>query len=89
MDPLYLSSLLYLPDLALLVGVHGRVGGAGEVPGELGHVGERPAHPVSIIHVMRRNLFLHFPPKKQISVTNLSFMSVSKLMLISVCINIF
>ena len=37
---------LALPDLALLVGVHRRVGGAGEVSGELGHVGERPAHPV-------------------------------------------
>ena len=38
---------LPLPDLALLVGVHRRVGGAGEVPGELGHVGERPTDPVS------------------------------------------
>ena len=38
---------LALPDLALLVGVHRRVGGAGEVPGELWHVGERPTDPVS------------------------------------------
>ena len=38
---------LPLPDLALLVGVHRGVGGAGEVPGELGHVGERPTDPVS------------------------------------------
>ena len=41
-----LSPLLPLPDLALLVGVHRGVGGAGEVPGELGHVGERPTDPV-------------------------------------------